>query len=96
MAGLLGGVSFVNAGYGGEVVVGAPGISVLVPTPPVLVVPAPPMVVVPVPGISVVGPGFGFFPFGGGYDRRRDEHDFSHRGAESRGAAHHDDGGRRR
>jgi len=30
------------------------------------------------------------FLFGGGFDRRHDAHDFSHRGSESRAAAHHE------
>jgi hypothetical protein len=34
--------------------------------------------------------------FGGGYDRGRDAHGYSQRGAESRGVAHGGGGGRRR
>jgi len=39
-------------------------------------------------GGEVVVPGPDFYLFGGGYDRRRDVHDYSHRGSESRAVAH--------
>jgi len=39
-------------------------------------------------GGEVVVPGPDFYLFGGGYDRRRDVHDYSHRGHESRAVAH--------
>jgi hypothetical protein len=48
------------------------------------------------PGVVDTGPDF--FVFGGGYDRGRDVHGYSHRGAVSRGVAHgggHVGGGRR-
>jgi hypothetical protein len=39
-------------------------------------------------GGEVVVPGPDLYLFGGGYDRGRDVHGYSHRGSESRGAAH--------
>jgi hypothetical protein len=39
-------------------------------------------------GVDVVAPGPDLYLFGGGYDRGRDVHDYSHRGHESRAAAH--------
>jgi hypothetical protein len=39
-------------------------------------------------GGAVVVPGPDFYFFGGGYDRGRDVHDYSHRGVVSRAAAH--------
>jgi hypothetical protein len=44
-------------------------------------------------GGAVVAPGPDLFLFGGGYDRGRDVHDYSHRGAESRAVAHPGGGG---
>ncbi len=45
------------------------------------------------PGPGVVDTGPDFFFFGGGYDRGRDVHGYSHRGAVSRGVAHGGGGG---
>lgn len=42
---------------------------------------------------EVVVPGPDFYFFGGGYDRGRDVHDYSHRGVASRAAAHPSGGG---
>ena len=39
-------------------------------------------------GGAVIVPRPDVYIFGGGYDRGRDEHDYSHRGHESRGVAH--------
>jgi len=39
-------------------------------------------------GGAVVVPGPDVYLFGGGYDRGRDAHDYSHRGSESRAVAH--------
>lgn len=49
-------------------------------------------------GGAVVVPGPDVYLFGGGYDRGRDVHDYSHRGSESRAVAHpaHAGGGRKR
>jgi len=44
-------------------------------------------VVVPGPDVYVGVPGPDVYLFGGGYDRGRDVHDYSHRGHESRAAA---------
>jgi hypothetical protein len=44
-------------------------------------------------GGEVVVPGPDLFLFGGGYDRGRDVHDYSHRGVVSRAAAHPSGGG---
>ena len=44
-------------------------------------------------GGAVVVPGPDFYFFGGGYDRGRDVHGYSQRGAVSRGAAHPSGGG---
>jgi len=44
-------------------------------------------------GGEVVVPGPDLFLFGGDYDRGHDAHDYSHRGSESRGAAHPGGGG---
>jgi hypothetical protein len=44
-------------------------------------------------GGAVVVPGPDLFLFGGDYDRGRDVQDYSHRGSESRGAAHPGGGG---
>jgi hypothetical protein len=44
-------------------------------------------------GGTVVVPGPDLVLFGGGYDRGRDVHDYSHRGAESRAVAHPGGGG---
>lgn len=88
---LLGGMTIVNGVYGGELVVGVPSVRVIVPAPPV-------EVFVPAPAVSVIVPGPDFYLFGGDYDRRRDAHDYSHRGYESRRRAHHEgwEGGERR
>ena len=47
-------------------------------------------------GATVIVPEPDLYLFGGDYDHRRDAHDYSHRGHESRGAAHggrnHDEG----
>jgi len=40
-------------------------------------------------GVVVTPPAPGVVIFGGDYDRRRDVHAYSHRGYESRAAAHH-------
>ena len=91
LAALLGGMSFLNSGYAGEVVVGVPSVRVIVPAPPV-------EIFVPAPAVRVEVPGPDFFLFGGDYDRRRDVHDYSHRGYESRRRAHPEggEGGERR
>ena len=48
-------------------------------------------------GGAVVVPGPpDVFLFGGGYDRGRDVHDYSHRGSESRAVAHGGGGGERK
>ena len=49
----------------------------------------------PASGVQYYGPGVVVSPpdlylFGGSYDRGRDVHDYSRRGAESRGVAHHE------
>ena len=44
-------------------------------------------------GGAVVAPGPDVVLFGGGYDRGRDVHDYSHRGSESRAVAHPGGGG---
>jgi hypothetical protein len=44
-------------------------------------------------GGTVVVPGPDVYLFGGGYDRGRDVHDYSHRGSESRAVAHPAGGG---
>ena len=44
-------------------------------------------------GGTVAVPGPDLYLFGGGYDRGRDVHDYSHRGSESRAAAHPGGGG---
>ena len=87
LAVLLGGASFVNAGYAAEVIVGVPNVGIVVPAPPILV--APPIIVAPDPGFYIFGGGYG-----GPYDGRREARDYGRRGADSRGRAH--DGGRRR
>lgn len=46
--------------------------------------------VVPDYGGVVVAPGPDLYLFGGGFERRRDVHEFSRRGAESRASAHHE------
>jgi hypothetical protein len=47
-----------------------------------------PMSNIPYDAGVVVAPGPDLYLFGGGFDRRRDAHDFSRRGAESRAVAH--------
>jgi hypothetical protein len=42
---------------------------------------------------AVVAPGPDLYLFGGGFDRGRDAHDYSHRGSESRAVAHPAGGG---
>jgi len=44
-------------------------------------------------GGAVVVPGPDVYLFGGGYDRGREVHDYSHRGSESRAVAHPAGGG---
>ena len=88
LAVLLGCASFVNGGYGAEVIVGVPNVAIVVPAPPVFV--APPIIVAPDPGFYLFGGGYG------PYDGRRDARDYGRRGADSRRDAHRGGGERRR